>query len=505
MPNQSIRPPYGEIFSVQTPYLDKLSDRLYQEQRQHELYKQQQDRVLDDEFARNLTGIRDADIPELTQAYGDFKQSRMQTLNKPNISPDLQMDVLRKKARVYDVINKSKQQREWEAAQGKQIMSDKKGMYADDAHQQLISRINTPVSRINTDNDANLLYKYYVPKLDKQLKDAKGTEQEVPIKIGVSKTDPMKDDIEIYKAGNSPDKFANKLLEGVLSSNEGRNFSGLYNNKYDDAQLEDLKNKYAAKVNDPNFIKVYGEPKQLPAPDTDLGRAVAIRTMEEFANMDLKPAKLKSEVNVGRATANRQQFAQAQQTRGDFYARRRQKLGEGLKETYKNFTKSLDKVEQEGILNKFNETSYNTGSNKIAGANVDHLTINGKNYTGKFVEVPTKLKYKYSIPQVGADGKPTTPEFPSAFYMTSDRKSVIPVFLGKKTGTSNNSYIRPESKPIPIHVYNTGLAEVLLTKKQTGEEVTNDDLTDDVIQDNSSPQNHKAAPSTNKWNKYKVK
>lgn len=496
MPNQT-RQPFGDIFSVQTPYLDQLSNRIYTDQKQKELYKQQQDKALDDEFSRNLTGIRDADIGKLTQAYGDFKQARMATLNK-NVPPEQQLDVLRKKAAIYDVIDKSKTQREHETGLGKQIMTDKKGIFADDAHNTLTKIMQTPVDEINPNDEQKLLYPYSVPKLDKQLKDARGTEQEVPIKLGQSKTDPLKDDVEIYKAGNAPDKFANKLLEGVLSTNETRNFSGLYNNKYDEGQLEDLKNRYTAKVNDPKFISVYGEPKPLPAMDTDLGKAVAIRTMEEFANMDLKPSKLTSQINDARATANRQQFAQEQQARGDFFARRRQQIGESLRETYKDYSNATDSGEQEGILNKFNNESYNAGSNKVDGANIDHLTIDGKNYTGKFVDVPTALKYEYAIPSGKKDdnGK-DTPEFPK-FYMTDDKKTVIPVFLGSSTGTNKNAYIKPESKPIPIHVFNTSLAKVLLTKKQTGEEVTNDDLTNDVLPNTHTTETHSTHTKTKK-------
>lgn len=404
MANSVRQQSYGNIFSVGTPYIDQLSNRIYADQKQREAYQQQQNKLLDDEFARNLTGIRDADIPELTKAYGDFKQARMQTLNKPSISPDQQLDVLRKKAGIYEIINKSKQQREWETAQGKQIITDKKRMYADDAHQQLINRINTPLSKINTDNDANLLYKYYVPKLDKQIKDAKGTEQEVPVKLGQSKTDPLKDDTEIYKAGNAPDKFANKLLEGVMSTNEGRNFSGLYNNKYDDAQLEDLKNRYAAKVNDPKFIKVYGEPKPLPATDTELGKAVGIRTMEEFADMDIKPTKLKGEINDARATANRQKFAREEHTRSLNAAIERQRIGF-------NHTDEKDakkQVENNQWIDGFIDDGIEKSKN--------YPLIDGKR-TVPLDVVSGKAFQKGQIPasalQISDDGQTFTPVYPT--------------------------------------------------------------------------------------------
>lgn len=337
MPNTNIRAPYGDIYTVSTPHIDRVTNQLYAEQKQRELRQEQQNKMLDDEFARNLSGIRDADIGDLTKAYGDFKIAHIELQKKGNrAGTQDQLELLRKKAAVYDVITKSKIDKQWEDEQAKQIMTDKKGYYANDAHQQLIQRRNTPLSRLDKTKDDKLLYEFHEPNLTKQLKEAQGTDAEIPIKVGVSKTDPLKDDIEVYKAGNAPDKFANKLLEGVMASNDGRNFAGIMNHKYDDAQLEDLKNRYTAKVNDPKFIAVYGEPKPLPAPDTDLGKAVAIRTMEEFANKEIKPAKLVSQINAGRAMKERQQFAIEQQKRGADFAMQRLLTFFNVKRTAEN-------------------------------------------------------------------------------------------------------------------------------------------------------------------------
>lgn len=327
MPNQ-IRFPYGDAFLVNTPHIDQLGNRIYQQEQQRRVYQQQQDKMLDDEFSKNLTGIRDSDIGDLTKAYGEFKQARMQTLNKPNISPEQQMDVLRKKANVYDIINQSKTQREWETAQGKQIMQDKKGMYADDAHQQLINRMKTPVTKINPENDSKLLYPYSMPDLAKELKIARGDEKEVPILLGQNPKDKFKDDKEIYKVGNNPNQFYNSLLQGVVAGNKGRNFTGIVNQKYNDAELEDLRTKYYAKVNDPKFIQVYGKPEPFPesANNTDLGKAVAIETMENVVNAPLNPKKV-SELNQERVKADAHEFARQQQARSINAAIQRQRIG----------------------------------------------------------------------------------------------------------------------------------------------------------------------------------
>lgn len=311
--------PYGNDFLVQTPALDQLQNRVYAEQRQRQLYQQQQNQMLDNEFSRNLAGIRDSDIGDLTQKYGDFKIAYQNMLKQKNgVSPQQQLDVLRKKADVYDVINKSKDRKTWEDAQAKQIMTDTKGIYADDAHDQLLQMRRTPVSKIDEAKDGSLLYQYSMPDLDKELKNAQGVSKDVSITLGQSKTDPLKDDKEVYKVGNTPTQFYANLLQGVVAGNKGRNFTGIVNNKYTDEELQDLQNKYDAKINDPKFIAIYGKPEPLPesATKTDLGRAVAIETMENVVNTPLNPTKKISEINLDRKTAQSQEFQLKKQAIG---------------------------------------------------------------------------------------------------------------------------------------------------------------------------------------------
>lgn len=487
--------PFGDIFMVNTPNIDQLGQHLYQ---QELLKKQQQAKdndLLDNEFSRNLTGIRDADIPDLTKAYGEFKQARMGTLNKRNISPDEQLDVLRKKANVYDIINQSKTNKDWETAQGKQIMTDKKGLYADDAHQQLISRMRTPVTKIDTNNDSNLLYKYSMPDLNKELKIAKGDQKEVPILLGQNPIDKFKDDKEIYKVGNNPNQFYNSLLQGVVAGNKGRNFTGIVNQKYNDQELEDLRTKYYAKINDPKFVQIYGKPEPFPesANNTDLGKAVAIETMENVVNTPLAPIKKISEINQERKIADAQRYGMNKMGVNDAYIRGRMRTAQGYKEALVDYRADKSAAENEGVLNKVINTSYEGGTNRIGGATVDHLTIDGKNYKGKFIDVLSNVKDEYAHPLTTdkSTGKVTSWKYPDGFYLTDDKKTIIPVFLGEKTGTKDNRVIDGAlSKPRDIQMYKIPLAKALLTKKDTGSEVTDDDLTgdsDDTENDQQPP------------------
>jgi hypothetical protein len=159
-PNQKIQGPFGDIYSIGTPYLDKLSDRIYAEQKQKEMQQQRDAKAVDDEFALNMAGIREADIPELTKAYGNWKMANMALIKKGNATPEEQMNVLRKKAAMYEIINPSKSFKKQEEQYGAGI-SKKRYDYIPDAHNNLVGIMRTPISQLKTMGDplGSLLYK----------------------------------------------------------------------------------------------------------------------------------------------------------------------------------------------------------------------------------------------------------------------------------------------------------------------------------------------------------
>lgn len=402
MANSQSRFPFGDAFIFNTPHIDQLSNQLYQEQRQKEAYQEQQNKSLDDEFSRNLTGIRDADIGKLTQAYGDFKQANMNVIKNKNITPEQQLDVLRKKANVYDVINQSKSRKEWETGIGKQIMTDKKGLYADDAHQRLIQMMKTPYDQVNPDEDQKLLYQYSMPDLDKEIKNAQGKPIAVETPTVKSTIDPLKDEKKVYTVGNNPYQFASALGSSVVTSNKKRSFEGIYLNKYNDQELSDLTDKYNAKVNSPEFIEAYGKPQPLPATDTDFGKALAIRTMEEYANKNVTP-KIVSTPNEARVTANRQAFQKQRQQASFAHAVEMQRVGFNHTDT-----KEANK-----------QTENNQWIDNFIDANVDkakNYPLIGDNRTVPLDPVSSKALAKGNTPAVGLqvseDGKTFTPVYP---------------------------------------------------------------------------------------------
>lgn len=303
-PNTRIQGAFGDIFTPNTGATDKLSAQLYEEEKQKKAAQEKENNRLDDEFSKQLANIKAADVPEVSQAYNDWKTANQALIKKGQHSTiDDQMKVLQSKADMYKKINGSIEHKEFIKNQTAALKSDTKGLYATNAAQQLTTMLNTPTSKIDRSKDSDLMYQYAVPDLEKELKTARGTAVDKSITAGISKIDPLKDDKEIYKVGNNPNQFYNSLLTDLVKNNKGQNFSGVMDHQYSDQEKENLTEKYIAKTSDPKFISIYGKVDPFPelAMQTKLGQAVALKTMEEVVNNPVVPSKLVSETNLERS------------------------------------------------------------------------------------------------------------------------------------------------------------------------------------------------------------
>ena len=98
-----------------------------------------------------------------------------------------------------------------------------------------------------------------------------------------SKKGELYDDKEVYNVYRNPNEMYNNAYLQAFSM---PNKEGFINTMLDpknlsDAEKEDLKNRYFAKINSPEFKKVYGEVQPFPesAGQTDLGKATALMVM----------------------------------------------------------------------------------------------------------------------------------------------------------------------------------------------------------------------------------
>ena len=244
-PNQRIQGAFGDSFTPNTSYTDRAAAQLYAEQKQREAKQEQMNAALDDEFSKNLAGIRDADIPELTQKYTDWKLANIGAMKqKGGVSPQQQMDLLRKKADMYGVINESKQRKQYEEEVGKGIMSSPDN-YEDNAHQELISHRQMPLNLLKQNNLLNYDYSYKGTNTDfgKMLTAAAGQPKQVYQEEKPIDKEGIQTQITPYMFGNTPTQFYDSLVGSLAQRKAGRDAAAIIQ-KTDPNVIAQVQQKY---------------------------------------------------------------------------------------------------------------------------------------------------------------------------------------------------------------------------------------------------------------------
>jgi len=147
--------PYGDIYKVPTTAVDNMANRLYAEQKQRELTQQNEAKLLDTEFSKNVSKLRDADIPEYTKKYQDYKNAKINLLKgKFKTNDDFikaQLDAQGKMADWASFGTGSIRDKEEEEVYAKAVINDKTGKYDANATKILIERRKTPRSKFKQD------------------------------------------------------------------------------------------------------------------------------------------------------------------------------------------------------------------------------------------------------------------------------------------------------------------------------------------------------------------
>lgn len=297
------RNPYGDIYSVNNSAVDNIAKRIYAEQQQKELQRRQESKMLDDEFGKNLANVKSVDIPEITQAYNEFKQKHIALQKKGNkVTPEDQMALMISKAAVNEKINGSIQDKEYLKLRANEGKGDKKGRYNQNFNTIIQDLLNTPTSKRNRDNDdAILLNQYSFPDLAKVTGNMVGLKpQEFRLPTGKPSTKgELYDDELVFNKFNHPNKmYENAFLE-ISTRPDREAFERVVDDSLSDQEKEALKTRYFAKINSPEFKAIYGEVQPFPesAEKTELGKATALAVMSAVDKLDLKPIRTESKLN----------------------------------------------------------------------------------------------------------------------------------------------------------------------------------------------------------------
>lgn len=327
MPFQN-RSAYGEIFTIPTQYIDNIANKLYAEQKQRQAQQQQDIKGMDDMFARNVSGVRDEDIPEIAQSYNEWKTAKIKLAKNPNNKNRIQdeLEAQRKMVKTSQQIGNSKQMLKTLQDNGKRVAA-KPDDHFDDAP-SLISMTNgVPTSQFSTllrpDPNGELDpisgkvkmvgfdpadYNSYVDRGNVKnwqpiMKSAVGSLKDVtPI------SEDYKDDkglvlgqkVTPIKATASPTSYMANMSQYVYSGvGRMKHFTNSFKESYTDDNATKIATEYYEQAkNNPLWKQAWGEngiaipPEALANPNT---RVLALNSMEYALN---NPPQLGTPRNV---------------------------------------------------------------------------------------------------------------------------------------------------------------------------------------------------------------
>ena len=376
--------PYGNNFIVETPSLDRMEQRLYAEQKQKEAQQQYNIKQLDDEFSKNVSNIRDADVDDFTSLYNDYKSATQSSIkNKGGTSPQQQMELLRKRANMYKLINESKAEREREEMYGKRY-STKPDDFNDNAPELLIEGRKLPISKkrnyigadgvaIDLTNPQNLLWQdktNWQPILQK----AGGTLNRRGESTKVKLPGGLEEEETTYKGLSSPVDYYQSIVGAAMSSPRGaKSLSNRY--QFTPEEAQDITIKFEALKNTPEFKAAYGDVKFPEFADMTEGtRTAKLLAMTHALNNPIVAEKKKVK-DLDAITKNRQQFAIEQQQRGHQNSLSRLFVYAGIRnQTPENIQNNVD-----GVINTHIESARgNNGQVVTDDETFETLTGKGK-------------------------------------------------------------------------------------------------------------------------------
>lgn len=486
--------PYGDIFTLPTTAIDNMTKHLYAQQALREQQQHQDIKGMDDMFAKNVSGVRDEDIPEIAQSYNEWKSAKINSYKNPNSKNRIQddLDTQRKMANTFQKIGNSKQALKTLQDNGKRVAL-KPDEHYDDAPSMIAMTDGVPTSKLNT---------LMIPNRDNEIDPATGKLKLVPFNaldyssyqdkgnvknwqpilqkiIGTaSDKTPISEDykdekgtvlgqkVTPIKATNSPANFYTGLV-ALASSHPavGKNFRNSFKETINEDNAPQILSEYSENVKNPLWKQAWGDAGLAIPPEALLNpvtRPFALAAMD-YANKNSPQLGLQR--NVPNPPAIMEANNAERRAAADLRYKRQQAmagLNFGYRKAMKDYTAGVDATNDESVLNKFIQNTYDSGKTDVTS-----ITVDGKKYTGKVVDIPKDLKDKYII-----DKGFSTERKPDDWYLTDDKKQIIPVFYSGEKTASGNKKISALTKPIDIQNFKVDLGKLLLTQKQKGGEVT---------------------------------
>jgi hypothetical protein len=306
-----------------------------------------------------------------------------------------------------------------------------------------------------------------VPGVMKAVTAARGKEQTYKGDRYKATPNDLKYTQDTYAYGNKPKQFFDSM-----SLSATQNPTKFLNTLQEPSPQEYIKTEqeyYAAMTPEVKKAWRIGEGEELPDDEglSDVQKAIKYQAMK-YAIMN-PPRKSPSYI-----TDEEQKMAdeEAKQKRLISY---RESVGDIYKKARIDYRNSANDQQKEGVIQKLVDDSFDAGQQKVATA------VNGKYTPARLISVPVEFAKQYEK----ADPKLSGAKVRPVFYMTEDKKYVVP------------RYPREESygqTPIPIKTYKAEIGKIILSKKDNEAEIE---------LDNTNPEKPTTSPAT-KTKKSKV-
>jgi len=181
MLNQRVAAPFGNVNILKTPKTDRFVESHRQQEAADQKSLETQVSDLDKQLSSQLGNILNPDIPELTQKWQQYKQSKKELLfdkklqNNPELYAQKQIEVNQKLGDAMQLINDSSKRKQLLSAQ-LQDYGKNAYKYEDDFYNRYNQSLTTPTSQVRDNpNFDNHVWTGADMDFSKKFKDAAGT------------------------------------------------------------------------------------------------------------------------------------------------------------------------------------------------------------------------------------------------------------------------------------------------------------------------------------------
>lgn len=461
--------PWGGIVKIDTPFTDRVTAQLLAQQQDRRKYQQETTLKTDELMNKELANVRSADMGQVMDAYGKWKNVSMQMLSPkvqadPKLYNQLQIQKNAALGETMGLINRSSQFN----ALGKQIgtnLQTRADHYSDDAGKMLSTFYSTPMDKLSSasynGNPVDLTdLKQYEYKGGTDLSGLHTKAVGKPVTHydnGSTDASGVQTTQHGFQYGNTPLEYRNTYLPGLAGNQANR--TARYNWAQHSTNQQDLDALDAAYQNSPNWQKLGVAPQQLPPynPNDPVGNEATYQAKQYLVGMN--PAEVKAanttnqaaKMNLQSGLSFDRQKAMEALKEGD-----REKLA-GMRHQWKEMDASQKDEAMSGVVQSMlDEAKQNPKVYKLAS---------GKVLQQYSIPASTILKKEFSVPD--DKGKPILVD---DFRISEDGKSVTPIFYLPNQSGGTKAVDESISKPMTIGEFKARAAKAMFGVKESAKE-----------------------------------